>query len=214
MNDVLIPLTNAKLNSLSQSLLKPDEFLLFLGITLSMALQPLRGGIDAYWAVDNGTNGTNDTVYTPGNYGERFGMPKHRFKCIRKCMTMGTAIQTTLVPGVPAEPDKDPWGAIRPFIDAFNSCRSKCMTPGKVITVDEVMSMWFGLDGDNAVEGLPHVTKIQRKPRGIGAELKVAADGREYPKAFMAGWYAAGSPPNPNREIGSHIVLKVLLSHF
>jgi hypothetical protein len=289
LNDVVIPLTNGKLNQFGLSLLQPDEFQLFLGITLSMALQPIRGGIDAYWATDNGTN---DSVYTPGNYGERFKMPKHRFKSIRKCMTFGTTAQTTPVAGVEAVPDKDPWGAIRPFVDAFNYTRSKCITPGRCITVDEVMSMWLGLDGDYAVEGLPHVTKIQRKPRGIGAELKAAADGqsgimlhlemiegkerekvkkwhteyghgcavlmrcvekykgsarhiiadsafgspktqvavhthlglytslavktahREYPKAFMAGWYAAGSPPNPKREIGSHIVLKVLFKPF
>ena len=158
--------------------------------------------------------------------------------------------------------------------------------------LDEVMSMWLGLDGDYAVEGLPHVTKIARKPRGIGAELKASADGesgimlhlemiegkeresikkwhheyghgcavlmrciehwagsgrhviadsafrspktlmavhtnlgmytslavktahREYPKAYMAGWYAAGSPPNPKREISSHIALKVLFRTF
>jgi hypothetical protein len=288
MNEVIIPLTNQKLNTLQQSILQPDEFLLFLGITLSMALQPIRGGIDAYWGVEKGIN---DTIYTPGNYGHRFKMSKHRFKCIRRCMTFGTTVQTPTVPGVQAEPDKDPWGAIRPFVNA-NTCRSKCVTPGRVLTVDEVMSMWLGLDGEYAVEGLPHVTKIQRKPRGIGAELKAAADGqsgimlhlemiegkerekvkkwhaeyghgcavlmrcvekykgsgrhviadsafgspktqvavhthlgmytslavktahREYPKAFMAGWYAAGSPPNPKREIGSHIVLKVLFKRF
>jgi hypothetical protein len=45
--DVIIPLTNAKLIQLQQSILMPDEFILFLGITLSMALQPIRGGIDA-----------------------------------------------------------------------------------------------------------------------------------------------------------------------
>ena len=293
MNEMIVPLTNQKLMALRQSILKPEEFILFLGITLSMALQPIRGGIDAYWAVDNGIT---DTIYSPGNYGDRFKMSKQRFKFIRRCMTFGTTVQRPPVlfpiPGVPREPDEDPWGAIRPFVDAFNTCRSQCVTPGRVITVDEVMSMWLGLDGQYAVEGLPHVTKIQRKPRGIGAELKAAADGqsgimlhlemiegkqrenvkkwhaeyghgcavlmrcvekykgsgrrviadsafgspktliavhthlgmytslavktahREYPKAFMAGWYAAGSPPNPKREIGSHIVLKVFIKRF
>ena len=43
MNEVIIPLTNQKLVTLQQSLLLHDEFLLFLGITLSMALQPIRG---------------------------------------------------------------------------------------------------------------------------------------------------------------------------
>jgi len=44
--------------------------------------------------------------------------------------------------------------------------------------------------------------------------LAVKTAHREYPKACMAGWYAAGSPPNPKREIGSHIILKVLFKRF
>jgi hypothetical protein len=50
------------------------------------------------------------------------------------------------------------------------------------------------------------------------ASLAVKTAHKEYPKAFMVGWYAAGFLPHPKREIGSHIVLKVLfkpfLSHF
>jgi hypothetical protein len=38
--------------------------------------------------------------------------------------------------GVLAEPDKDPWGDLRPFVGAFNTCRSKCVTPGRVLTVE------------------------------------------------------------------------------
>jgi hypothetical protein len=98
MLDAIIPLTNAKLNALSQSELKPEEFILFLGITLSMALQPVRGGIDAYWTV---TNDINDTIYTPGDYGKRFKMPKHRFKEIRRCITSGSTVQSPLYPEYP-----------------------------------------------------------------------------------------------------------------
>jgi len=36
--------------------------------------------------------------------------------------------------------------------------------------------MWLGLDGEYAAEGLPHVTKIQRKPRGVGTECKSLCD--------------------------------------
>lgn len=38
------------------------------------------------------------------------------------------------------------------------------------------MSMWLGADGERSQDGLPHVTKIKRKPRGIGAEIKCSAD--------------------------------------
>lgn len=39
------------------------------------------------------------------------------------------------------------------------------------------MSSWKGLDGQWAAEGMPHVTKIQRKPEGVGAEMKAMACG-------------------------------------
>lgn len=38
------------------------------------------------------------------------------------------------------------------------------------------MSSWLGLEGEYAVEGMPHVTKIARKPKGVGCEMKAAAD--------------------------------------
>jgi hypothetical protein len=272
-----------------QSLLNKEEFITFLGITLCMALQPVRGGLDAYWSV---TSAIDNTVYTPHNYGERFKMSKARFKAIRKYMTCAPPEHVHPRPPGVTGPDKDPWAPIRPFVDAFNGTRVKNFTPGRVLTVDEVMSMWYGLDGDYAVEGLPHVTKIARKPRGVGAELKAAADGESgimlnlqmlegkerenlkkwnlqygfgcsvlmrcieywrgsgrhviadsafgspktlmavhnelgmysslcvktahtgYPKKYMAGWWAAGSHPNPKRERGSHIVLKAYILYF
>ena len=45
------------------------------------------------------------------------------------------------------------------------------------MTLDEVMSMWYGIDREFAVNAMPHKTKIIRKPRGVGAEAKALADG-------------------------------------
>ena len=40
------------------------------------------------------------------------------------------------------------------------------------------MSSWQGFDGEYTATGLPHVTKIPRKPEGVGAEQKsLVADG-------------------------------------
>jgi hypothetical protein len=49
--------------------------------------------------------------------------------------------------------------------------------PGEFITVDEIMSAWKGSDFTYNSRGCPHVTKIARKPEGVGAELKALADG-------------------------------------
>jgi hypothetical protein len=37
--------------------------------------------------------------------------------------------------------------------------------------------MWLGQEGEYSTEGMPHVTKIKRKPEGVGAEMKAVADG-------------------------------------
>ena len=46
------------------------------------------------------------------------------------------------------------------------------------MTIDEIMSFWFGLNSEFAVDALPHQTKIKRKPRGVGAEAKAICDGQ------------------------------------
>ena len=38
------------------------------------------------------------------------------------------------------------------------------------------MSAWRGKDGNVCSDGLPYVSKIEGKPKGIGTELKDAAD--------------------------------------
>ena len=72
---------------------------------------------------------------------------------------------------------QDPWWEIRPIIEGFNACRKKAIEPGPHIVVDEVMSKWQGADANWVAEGLPHVTKLQRKPEGVGAEMKSVCDG-------------------------------------
>ena len=39
------------------------------------------------------------------------------------------------------------------------------------------MSAWMGSDGEYVAEGMPHTTKIARKPEGVGAEMKALAFG-------------------------------------
>ena len=50
--------------------------------------------------------------------------------------------------------------------------------PGQIITVDECMSPWEGIEDLYDAEGAPAITKIIRKPRSIGHEIKAAADGK------------------------------------
>ena len=72
---------------------------------------------------------------------------------------------------------QDPWRAVRCLIDAFNENRETSVVPGSHMVIDEVMSTWRGAEGKYSAEGCPHVTKIARKPEGVGAEIKALADG-------------------------------------
>lgn len=74
----IIRLTNLEIRSTEYpDYLRVDltkgEFFKWIGIKLAMVLTPLRGGIDAYFAVESEPG----TVYEPGNYGKRFGMSKN-----------------------------------------------------------------------------------------------------------------------------------------
>ena len=70
----------------------------------------------------------------------------------------------------------DKWSSVCRLIDAFNLRRAELFYPSWQICVDESMSVWRGKDGNFCSDGLPHVSKIDRKPKGVGTELKDAAD--------------------------------------
>jgi hypothetical protein len=63
----------------------------------------MRGGIDAYW---RSANTSNETVYIHGDFGERFGMSRDRFKIIRRYFRCSRPADTTVVTaGAPAVPE-------------------------------------------------------------------------------------------------------------
>ena len=65
---------------------------------------------------------------------------------------------------------------IQPLIDAFNAARARMLSPGYKVVGDESMSSWRGKDSRYGDSGCPHVTKIIRKPKGVGMEVKNLAD--------------------------------------
>lgn len=72
---------------------------------------------------------------------------------------------------------QDPWKEVRSLVDGFNLWRKKVLEPGAHVVVDEVMCAWRGADAEYNADGAPHVTKIIRKPEGVGIEMKAMADG-------------------------------------
>ena len=77
--------------------------------------------------------------------------------------------------------------ALRPYFaavnknldDAFSPGRVIVASPGRVIVADEIISSWHGQSIDFDVNGAPHITKIARKPDGIGVEMKALAEGNQ-----------------------------------
>eukprot|EP00731_Ephydatia_muelleri_P012969 Em0007g279a len=121
------------------------EFIKYLGLQLAMTCEPKRGPIPVYWQVGDEPG----SVYTGADFGGRFGMTRHRFQDITNCFSF-----TVPRDGVGADDN---------------------IIPGCHLTVDECMSAWKGSDGEYVAEGMPHKTKIARKPEGVGAEMKALA---------------------------------------
>eukprot|EP00121_Abeoforma_whisleri_P005887 Awhi_evm1s5339 len=69
--------------------------------------------------------------------------------------------------------ESDNWKKVRPFLTAVNTNWRQRIHLGTELCIDEAMCHWHGKNGlYYGEDGLPHVTKIKRKPRGIGLELK------------------------------------------
>jgi hypothetical protein len=66
-----------------------------------------------------------------------------------------------------------------------SSIRPLFILIGRHLTADESMSAWRGRDGKFDSEGMPHVTKIVRKPKGVGLEIRTLADGRTRIMLFL-----------------------------
>jgi hypothetical protein len=137
------------------------ELLRKRGIRLSMVLEPLRGGgVADYWS----------STMMPGTfqqarcYGKRMGMSRHRFEVLESAMQFCNADSS------------DRWWPIRQLLTLFNEHMKGVFVAGKWVTIDESGFWWLGKDGQWHHDGMPHVTKIIRKPRSVMAELKSLAD--------------------------------------
>ncbi len=67
------------------------ELLKYIGLRLTMALDPIQGPITEYWRV----NEYSDSVFAPRGLGERFGMSKNRFEFIEKHLAFDVESQVS-----------------------------------------------------------------------------------------------------------------------
>ena len=147
------------------------------------------------------------TVFSPADYGTRFGMSRHRFQDITSALNFAP-LKSAL------EHQKDPWYPICPFVEAFNATRYNNVTPGHHLTVDECMSAWNGSDGKYRHDGMPHKTKI---PRKVGAEMKslcCRTTGIMLKLDIMEGKDRQGAKPFYAEYEGTAITLRLTQHYF
>ena len=158
--------TNQKLVQ-SASLTNVGELIKFCGIQLAMSVDLNRGSCADFWS----TTIEKDSVTVPRCYGQRFGMNRNRFMQIKQYFSLR-------VPQNISEDREsyDEFYLVRNLITKFNDNMMRILKCGRRLTVDEIMMAWEGMTSKYAAEGCPGVTKITRKPKGIGIELKATGD--------------------------------------
>lgn len=73
-------------------------------------------------------------------------------------------------------PTREVFYRVQPLVTAFNFQRRTMLKAGPKCVVDESMFEWRGKDATHGIDGCPHVTKIPRKPKAVGMEVKNMAD--------------------------------------
>ena len=109
---------------------------------------------------------TEDGLFPAPRFGERYGLSRNHFEILLRCLSFCPE----------DENNSDKWSSVRRLIECFNQRRVEKFYPGWQLCVDESVSSWRGKDGDFCSDGMPHVTRIDRKPKGVGCELKNSAD--------------------------------------
>lgn len=142
--------------------LTEQELWRFLALLLAMAVYDL-GPYRSYWQETQDHQGE---PFVANPLWGRF-MPRNRFEDLLRYLRLDTYAAGDL--------RDDKWRPIRAFVHDFNVARERHVYPGWMLCVDESISSWRGRDG-TVLDGMPHVTKIKRKPHGVGLEMRDACD--------------------------------------
>eukprot|EP00731_Ephydatia_muelleri_P024414 Em0016g685a len=159
MNDLRIKWSNqphSSVSGISQSMSSCN-----VGVLLITALVN-PGNIKNLW------NTQESRLVPPFRTKERFGLERDRFLDWKAHLQLA-------VPRSREDAQKDPWYLVKAVMDAFNECREINLVPGSENVIDESMGKVIPFF-DYTPEGIPNLTKIIRKPEGVGVEYKVLAD--------------------------------------
>ena len=154
-----IEVTNSNLEKAGvQTMLTRQEYFVLLGLVYACSFYPKFSVDDLFSKSAPARKSEFISIPNLSKY-----MSLNRFKTLKKHLAFA--------PESSRSDDVAFWG-IQPLIDAFNDVRSRAFSPGYKLVGDESMSVWKGKDQRHGDTGCPHVTKIIRKPKGVGMEIK------------------------------------------
>ena len=143
------------------SKLTRQEYFVFVGLVFACSLYPKFSVADMF----SKSSGLRRTAFLLVPDFTKY-MTGYRFKNIMKHLVFSYGVSDE-------EAASCSFWQVQPLVDAFNDCRVQRVIPGYKLVVDESMSEWRGKDQRyGAKSGCPHVTKIIRKPKGVGMEIK------------------------------------------
>eukprot|EP00731_Ephydatia_muelleri_P006247 Em0003g495a len=152
--------TNAGLAEMKRKPLSKFEYFRIWGLILAISIGSEKNRRN-YWMEE--LDGESGRIFQPPAFGTLFGMGIRRFEDILQCLSFGD------------EDCNDPWSPIRPFMDALNNRRQQVINPSHMIVEDELMSSWISRKQDRTADGIPHLTNIIQKPKGVGAEINASS---------------------------------------
>ena len=156
--------TNPSLEALGFPPISVQEYLQFVGLMFAMSFYPKFSMRDLFSPTSEMRRSNFLTFCNLSIY-----MTYRRALLIMKHLTFATTKTA-------AEMVAKSFWKVEPLVAAFNCNRKKNIVPGIKLVVDESISEWKGKDQRFGADGCPHVTKIIRKPRGVGMEVKNLAD--------------------------------------
>lgn len=165
----------------------PGVILKYFGIRLAIALNRCNGKLEDFW---KSTEDWEDwRLFDPPDFGSKFGMSLKMFQAINSCFRLTEFVDDQV--------GQDPYLPITAFLRGFNDRREQMVIPGKYLVVDECMCSWKGLEmfWSATMQDSVHITKIKRKPKGIGIEIKCSADGESGIMLRLEIQKGANAPP-------------------
>ena len=153
--------TNLNLVSAGVREMSEQEYFVYVGIMFALSFYPKIPTHDLFSSTS--TLRRSDFLVLPDL---SVYMAYSRFKDITTHLTFIT-VEEHQIAG-----DNDVFWKVQPLVDAFNHCRRENFSPGAKVVVDESIFEWKGKDQRFGNDGCPHVTKIIRKPKGVGMEAK------------------------------------------